>query len=113
MTKNKELHPRSETAMIYVPGKLGGKGLISCQAYVWGEENNLDSCVGNCNEVLLRKVGERGTVKTNEAKEPREYKNAKQQIEREGNAWAVYLKLDGSGLRENIAVDTEGRPQRM
>lgn len=79
MTMNKELHPRSDTARINVPGKQGGRGLISCQAYVWGEENNLDWCVGNCNKVLLRKVGERGTVKTNEAKEPREYKNVKQE----------------------------------
>lgn len=42
MTVNKEPHPRSDTARIYVPRKRGARGLISCQAYVWGEENNLD-----------------------------------------------------------------------
>ena len=48
--------------------------------------------------VLLRKVGERETLKMNKAKEPREHKNAKQPIERKGNAWAVCLRLGGSGL---------------
>ena len=57
-----------------------------------GGGNSLGWYVG---EVLLRKVGERGAVKTGEAKEPREYKkSAKQETEnkwkgKQNNAWAV------------------------
>ena len=32
MTMNKELHPRSDIARIYVPRKKGGRGLISCES---------------------------------------------------------------------------------
>ena len=53
MTMNKELHPRSNTARIHVPRKRGGRGLISCEDCVRGEENSLGWYVGNCNEVLL------------------------------------------------------------
>ena len=80
MTMNKELHSRSNTARIYVPRKRGVRGLISCEACVRGEENSLGWYVARCNEVLLRKVGERGTVKTDEAKNTNE---------RGANAWAV------------------------
>ena len=38
MTMNKELHPRSDTARIYVPIKRGGRGLISCEACVRGKK---------------------------------------------------------------------------
>ena len=34
MTMNKELHPRSDVARIYVPRKKGGRGLISCESCV-------------------------------------------------------------------------------
>ena len=53
MTMNKELHPRSDTARIYVPRKRGSRGL-SCEACDRkgggrGGENNLGWYVGNCN----------------------------------------------------------------
>ena len=88
MTMNKKLHTRSDTARIYLPRKRRGRGHILCEACVREGENNLGWYGGGkCNEVLLRKVGERGTVKTDEAKVPRECKkNAKhetQQMERE------------------------------
>ncbi|XP_068739420.1 uncharacterized protein [Montipora capricornis] len=38
ITINEELHPRSDTARICVPRKRGGRGLISCEACVWGGE---------------------------------------------------------------------------
>ena len=74
MTMNKELHPRSDTALIYLSRKRAGRGLKSWEACVCGEENNLGWYVRNCNEAMQRKVGERGTVKTDEAEEPREHK---------------------------------------
>ena len=47
MTMNKELHPRSDVARIYVPRKKGGRGLISCESCVRREENNLSWYVRN------------------------------------------------------------------
>ena len=34
MTMNKKLHPRSDVARIYLPRKMGGRGLISCESSV-------------------------------------------------------------------------------
>ena len=76
---------------MYQGSKGRGRGLTSCKTYVWGEENSLDWYVENCNVVLLRKVWKRETLKTNKAKEPRVHKNARQPIERKGNAWAVTM----------------------
>ena len=95
MTMNKELHPKSDSAKIYVPRKRGGRRLISCEACVRGEENSLGWYVGRCNKVLLRKVGERGTKKTDEAKELKEYKkSAKLETE---NKWKG-KRMHGLGL---------------
>ena len=69
---NKELHLRSDTARIYVSRKKGGGGLISCEACVFGEENSLSWYVRNSEKVLLGKVGEKRTVKVDEAKYPKE-----------------------------------------
>ena len=104
MTMNKELHPRSDTARMYVPRKRGGRGLISCEDGVRGEEKNLGWYVGNRNEVLLRKVGQKGTVKTNEAKEPRKYKrNAKQETEKKWKG----KRMHGQYVRDLTGVDWE------
>ena len=40
MTMNKEIHPRSDVARIYVSRKRGGRGLMSCENCVRGEDNN-------------------------------------------------------------------------
>ena len=93
MTMNKKLHPRSDTARTYLSRKRGGRGLISCEACVRGEENNLGWYLRNCNEVMLRKAGEKGTVKVEEAKDTSEYKKTENQkmknMERKTNAWAI------------------------
>ena len=74
MTMNKELHPRSDVARIYVPRKKGGRGLISCECCVRREENNLSWYVRNREEVLLRKVGDSNVVNISEAVDPKKYK---------------------------------------
>ena len=74
MTMNKELHPRSDVARIYVPRKKGGRGLISCKCCVRREENNLSWYVRNSEEVLLRKVGGSNVVNISEALDPKKYK---------------------------------------
>ena len=53
MTINKELHPRSDVARIYVSRKRGGRGLQSCEYCVRGEENSLK---------LVYKEQQRGTA---------------------------------------------------
>ena len=54
-----------------------GQGFISHEACVSGDEKNLSWNVRNCPEALLRKVGERGTVTVNKAKDARECKKNK------------------------------------
>ena len=39
MAVNKELHPRSDFAGLYVSRKNGGRGLIGCKNSVKSEEN--------------------------------------------------------------------------
>ena len=71
MTMNKELHPRSDVARIYVPSRKGGRGLISCEGCVRRDENNLSWYVRNSEEVLLRKVGDSNVVNISESVEPK------------------------------------------
>ena len=73
VTINKELHPRSDVARIYVSRKRVG-GLQSCEHCVRGEENSLNWYIKNRKEVLLRKVGETSLVNIEEAVEPSEYR---------------------------------------
>ena len=53
---NKELHPRSDVARLYVPKKNGGRGLIGCENSVKSEENGLGWYVKNNIEPLLDAV---------------------------------------------------------
>ena len=70
---------------MYLSKKKGGRGLIDCEAYFCWEESNLSWYSRNSQEVLLRKVGELGTVKVDEAKDPKEYKKSeKREME---NKW--------------------------
>ena len=54
MTMNKELHPRSDVARIYLPRKKGGRGLISCESCVRREENSLSWYVRNSEEAVTQ-----------------------------------------------------------
>ena len=82
MTMNKELHPRSDVARIYVPRKKGGRGLISCESCVRRKENSLSWYVRNSEEALLRKIRESNVVDISEALDPKEYKMMKQRRRR-------------------------------
>ena len=85
LTINKEFHPKSDIDRLYVPRKKGGRGLISCKNCIASEENNLGWYVKNKVEPLLRAVKRQGTIKTDDAIEPKEYK--KREKERVYNAW--------------------------
>ncbi len=102
MTINKELHPRSDVARIYVSRTKGGRGLISCENCVKGEENNLRWYIKNSREIFLRKVGEISIVNTEEALEPNEFKTAKSQ-EME-DAWKQKV-MHGQFVRDKEGVN--------
>ena len=53
MKINKELHPRSDVARLYVSRKNGGRGLIGCENGVKREENGLGWYIKNNIEPLL------------------------------------------------------------
>ena len=102
MTMNKELHPRSDVARIYVPRKKGGRGLISCESCVRREENNLSWYVRNSEEALLRKVGDSNVVNISEAADPKEYKV--NEVKETENEWKQ-KRMHGQYVREGIDWD--------
>ena len=53
MTMNKELHPRSDVARLYVSRKNCGRGLIGCENSMKSEENDLGWYLKNNIEPLL------------------------------------------------------------
>eukprot|EP00794_Sanderia_malayensis_P016665 gene16665-biopygen14077 len=106
LTINKEFHPKSDIDRLYVPRKKGGRGLISCKNCIASEENNLGWYVKNKVEPLLRAVKRQGTIKTDDAIEPKEYK--KREKEKVYNAWkekrmyGQYLRdMDGKDLQNS------------
>ena len=102
VTMNKELHPRSDVARIYVPREKRGRGLINCESCVGREENNLSWYVRNSEEALLRKVGDSNVVNISEAVDPKEYKvNEAKQTE---NEWKQ-KRMHGQYVREKEGID--------
>ena len=87
MTINKELHPRSDVAQLYVSQKNGGRGLIGCENSVKGEENGLGWYVKNNIEPLLATVRTCRTVTHEETVDPKEFKIIKE-VQRE-NEWTA------------------------
>ena len=87
-------------------GKDSGRGLISCEACVCGEENSISWYVRNSEKVLLGKVGEKGTVKVDEAKYPKEYqKSEKREME---NKWNE-KQMQGQYVRDMTGREWIGR----
>ena len=75
MTMNKELHPRGDVARLYVGRKNGARGLISCETCVKTEINNLAWYIKHARGPIESTVRDLGTVNTEEAIAPREYKS--------------------------------------
>ena len=97
MTMNKELHPRSDVARIYVPRKKGGRGLISCESCVRREEKYLSWYVRNGEDVGVSNV-----VNISEAVDPKEYKvNEVKETENEWKQKRIY----GQYVREKEGID--------
>ena len=104
MTMNKELHPRSDVATIYVARKKGGRGLISCESCVKEEENNLSWYIKNSEEIMLRKVEAMGIVNVKDSVKPSEYERNKNQGKE--NEWKEKV-MHRQYLRDKTGVDWE------
>ena len=79
MAMNKELHPTSDVARLYVSRKNGGKRLIGCENSVKSEENGLGWYVKNNIEPLLVAVRKSRTITHEETVEPKEFKKTKEE----------------------------------
>ena len=80
MTMNKELHPRSDVARLYVSRKNGGRGLIGCENSVTIEENGLGWYVKNNIEPLLAAVRTSRTITHKETVDSKEFKKIKEEL---------------------------------
>ena len=80
MTINKEFHPKSDTTRLYVSRKKGGRGLISCEQCVGTEVNALRWYIENSNEEMLASVNKHQILRSDEAVEPKQYKDNRKHI---------------------------------
>ena len=102
MTINKEFHPKSDTARLYVSRTRGGRGLISCKECARTEEISLNWYIENSNEEMLASVNNHKIIRNNEAVEPVQHKvNRKQIVEAGRKEKEVYGQFD----RELQGVD--------
>ena len=97
MTMNKELHPRSDVARLYVSRKNGGRRLIGCENNVKSEENGLGWCVKNNVEPLLVAVRTSRAITHEETFDPKEFKKTKE--EQRKNEWTA-KRMHGQFARD-------------
>ena len=83
MTMNKEFHPRSDVAQLYVSRKNGGRGLIGCENSVISEENSLGWYIKSNIEPLLVAVRTSRTIRHEETVDPTEFKKTKEKRKNE------------------------------
>ena len=94
MTMNKEFHPRSDIARLYVSRKNGRIGLIESENRVKSEANSLGWYVKNNIEPLLVAVRVSWTITHEEIVDPKEFKKTKEeQIENEWTAKRMHGKF--------------------
>ena len=86
MTKNKELHPRSDAARSYVSRKNGGRGLIGRGNSVKSGENGLGWYVKNNIESLLAAVRKSRTITHEETVNAKEFEKIREQRRNEWTA---------------------------
>ena len=105
MTMYKTLHQKSDVARLYVPRRKGGRGLISCEGCIKGEENSLGWYLKQSNEPMLKVASMKTTIKTEETVRPEEFK--RMQINASEQAWKE-KRMHGQYIRdmdENIDKD--------
>ena len=101
MTINKQLHPRSDIAPLYVSQKNVGRGLIGCENSVKSEENGLGWYVRNNIELLLVAVKTSRTITHKETVDGKEFKKTKE--EQRKNEWTA------KRMYEQFARDMEDK----
>ena len=74
MTIHGALHPKSDIDRIYVPRGKGGRGLISCEGCIRGEEIRLGWYIRNSSEHILKLLSESNIIDTEASTEPEEFK---------------------------------------
>ena len=89
MTMNKEWHPRSDVARLYVSRKNGGRGLIECKNSAKSEENGLGWHVKNNIEPLLVAVRTSRIITHEKTVDPKEFKKTKE--EQRKNEWTAKI----------------------
>ena len=87
MTINKELHPRSDVAQLYLSTKNGGRRLIGCENSVKSKENGPAWYVKNNIEPLLVAVRTSRAITHDETVDPKEFKKTKEEQRR--NEWTA------------------------
>ena len=61
------MHPKSDVDRLYIKRKDGGRGLISIEQRVRGEENSLGFYVANSEETLIKGVAAIEVIDTDTA----------------------------------------------
>ena len=86
MTRNKELHPRSDVDRLYISGMEGGRGLIGCKICVKTEKNSFGWYVKHHIEHLALAVRISNTLTIENSTKPKKFKK---QDKRESNPWTI------------------------
>ena len=94
---NKELHPRSDVARLYVSMKNGGRRLIGCENSMKSGKNGLGWYVKNNIEPLLAAVRTNRTITHKETVAPKEFKKIKE-VQRK-NEW-IAKRMHGQFSRD-------------
>ena len=68
------LHGKSDVDRVYLSRKMGGRALISCEACIKMEENNLGWYVRNSVEPLIEGVKAAETIEYNDTVNKKEFK---------------------------------------
>ena len=97
MTMYGALHPKSNVDRLYIKRKEGGRGLMSVEGCVRGEENSLGFYIGNSEEKLIRGVAAAGIINTEDVVRSEEFK--KQKAQKLKQSWSE-KKLHGQFIRE-------------
>ena len=79
MTMNRELHPRSDVARLYVSRKNGGRGVTEYENKVKGEKNDLGRYVKNHIEPLLLAVRTSRTITHEKIVDSKEFMKTKEE----------------------------------
>lgn len=101
MTVYKALHPKSNTARLYLPRKIGGRGLVSIEECIESEKRSLDDYIRKSDEEILKMVSDENNLsEPNES--AKEYKSRK--YEAKISQWKE-KPLHGQFLRDIESVD--------